>query len=419
MSFWSAIENKKSNFDKVKFVQANQVVELVDKEKDLRGDSFVNARLLGNFVGFRILTVPLLKDGKFLRKGNHLVGYPKASLGYNYLSGELDESKCPYLQMINASNTTIVNAVISFITDPASTMKDKDELANYIRHYGLSAAWEDKQMKALLEGSKELVALLKPIMTRGHEEYYTNIVLDPMQAEKNPSYYDMSSRTAYEATLRDFPLYTETYGKQVYFKESKASAAPTPVKVLKVTSSHLRTIFKDVVKENLITNSEGNDEVRNIEDPTVGSYIKIRLETLANLKQANGNPTTTYKFALGTIPRKPLTENESKYLLWDLSKISGNETYEEAVGLLARLGYSPKRPVSTVSFSPEAFGLPVVNSGVNAGTKVTSEGQPASINKTLSQGNVPVVNTTPVEPRAQTQPVSQLSADNFDEIFGG
>lgn len=441
MSFWNTFE-KATTKPKQEIVKPSDILDLIEKESVFSTDSHTATRFVGPIFGINTINVPIIRDGHFFRKKetNMLISLPKQSLGYDYTTKQMDESKCPYLQYVTLDNETLLVATINYVKD--SSIKDKDYLLKVLENDGLRAAyWTDKTAKDAITSSRELSMHLQSIAKRGVKEYYTNMIVysdkHPITEAMRNTYTDMTIRTLSEQTPVSYLDYTTTYGTPVYLKESKATSAPTPVKVFKMSEASLRDLFENVVKLNtVIVNKETREkEFKGVEDPEYGCEVLVKLEETAfrTLKGAK-----TYMTKLAKNDRIPLTEAESKYLLWDLTKLKVEESYDQAYEFLKGMGYcdkvisnkvvtldtpvvstpilQPMQPIVVTSqpVATQPIAQPTVAvQPVIAPTPVASS-IPAEAVDQLPWGDTPTV-ATPIE-----QPVKQMvvsSGDDFDSIF--
>lgn len=434
MSFWNTFE-KATTKPKDEIIKPGDIVELVDKEADFSVDTHTATRFVGPIFGTNTINVPIIKDGRFFRKPdiNMLISIPKHSLGYDYKTKTLDESKCPYLQYVTLDNELLLVATINYVKD--SSMKDKDHLLSVLENKGLKYAyWGDKQTKEAIQGSKELSGLLGPIAKRGIKEYYTNVIVyadnRPITETMRNAYTDMTVRSASEQTPISYLDYSATYNLPVYLKDSKSSAASTPVKVLKLTEAGLRGLFEDIVKLNtIVINADTREkEFKGIEDPLYGCEVLVKLEEMS-FRTYKGAKTYSYKLAKGE--RIPLTEAEKKYLLWDLTKLKVEETSEQAHDFLNKLGYCDKvisgktvtidTPVVTQpTMTVQQPAVPVPAQPVVVAPIPVASSIPASAVTELPWGNAAVVTPQVTQPTAVEKPVKQMvvaANDDFDSVF--
>lgn len=417
MSFWNALEAQPQN-EKSSYVIVKDLVNLLDKEKDIGTTGFKQIRFLGSFFGVNTINVPLLtNNNQFVRKNNRLVSIPKISLGYDYLTGKLDESKCPYLQYATLDSSALTQAVISYITE--STIKDKELLLQSINAYGLRRTWNDKTCNTIIKTSRELTDQLKSVAECGVKDFYCNVIVYPIKPDFDRVYADFNMRTEGEKTPVNFLTYSTTYGEQVYLKDADRQApSQTPAKVIKLSSNALAGLFKDVVKLNTLDPNDPTTELKGIEDPTFGCRVNVRLEPLPNLKAPDGKLVCKYVFSRGD--RTPLTDNEKKYLLWDLTKLQGTETHEQAITFLQKQGYINTGASMNTNNIQTSNNLSFNASIANIANVVTPTAPSAPIANVVTPEVTPVVINNPVAPVVNPAPQVQApitSAAEFDNMF--
>ena len=437
MSFWKQVEERPQD-KKLNYIIAKDLVDLLDKETDLSVTKPKQLRFLGSFFGVNTINVPLIKENRFVRKKDtsRLVAIPKICLGYDYLSNTLDESKCPYLQHANINNPSLLLATIDYVE--TSDMKDKELLVQRLRSHGLRYAWfEDQTTKGLIKASRELSDHLQTILKNGNRDYYSNVLIHPVQPNQEAMYTDFTYRSPSETIPTDFLDYTSSYGEKVYLKD-KASKAVTPVKVMKLSANVLETGLYPVVQLNKVINAEGVEEIKGLEDPEYGATVYTQLKPTA-LKSFQGKTTFSYAFQRGE--RNRLTENEKKYLLWDLRVLQGNETYDQALKFLSEVGYIQDKGTKTISFGDNVASAPAnfmaqmasIAAPLPAMNQVAQPVMPQvapAIQPVVQPAVAPVVQPViqPVaQPVLQQAPVMQQpaasaavsTADDFDSMFEG
>lgn len=426
MSFWNTFEKSSVKAPKQEFTRPTDVLEMLDKDSALSADKHTPARFIGPIFGINTINVPIIRDNRFFRKKetSRLIAIPKQSLSYDYASKQMDVSKCPYLQYVTLENESILVATINYVKE--TDIKDKDILLKVLEQDGLRAAfWDNQDTRKILLDCRELSDILTPIAKRGVREYYTNVVLFPddqplTQAMIN-TYVDMTVRTPAEQTPQSYLDYSTTYNLPVYLKDSKTSAAPTPVKVLKMSESVLRNLFEEVVKLNTVyINKETKEkEFKGVEDPEFGCEVLLRLKELS-FRGATGKKM--YSIVCSRGERIPLTESERKYLLWDLTKLKSHETYDQAFTFLNDMGYCKGAVAATPKV--ETVSQPVVTQP-QVVPAVAPVQAPMQVPVAPVQSTIPesAVDALPWAPPAQAEekPVKPMvkatAADDFDSVF--
>lgn len=349
MSFWNNFNNntaQKSKFAKPEIVKPDDLMEFVSKDS-FAVEDWSRTRFFGPVYGTSTINVPIIRDGKFYKKptgGSRLICIPKKSLGFNFQTGQLDETKCPYLQHITLDNPLIKTAVLNYLEE--SNVKDKETAIDYIEKEGLKKAYWNKDIKKIISLSTELSSMLQNISSRGLKEFYTNVfVVDkakPLTTELKARFKDLAVRRSSEQTPKADTLgYSDTYKTQLYFAEDKNSASLTPLKVLRLSESNMNNIYSMVVKLNTVIteNPDGSEreEVRAVEHPEEGCEVRIQRKP-SQLKSFTGNPVFTLEFGKGD--RRPLVEEQKLWMLWDLTKLGSTESYDDAEAFLRDLKYT-------------------------------------------------------------------------------
>ena len=442
MTFWDTFEKAKTT-QKSTFVRQTDIVEFVNKETDFSTDDHTAVRFLGAMYGINTINVPIIRDNRFYRKKdtNQLIALPKQVLGYDYRTKQLDESKCPYLQYVNLDNELLLVATINYVKE--SNIKDKEYLLNALENTGLkNCYWNDKQAREIIQSSRELSMHLASIASKGTREYFSNILIYPVNKQAINAYTDMSVRTMSEQTPQAFLDYTTTYGEKVFFKDNKQTVAPTPVKVIRLTAKHLEKLFNDIVKLNTVTIDKDTKEkeIKGIEDPNFGCAVNVRLDPMAFRTMA-GKPTYSFAFTRGD--REELSDAEKKFLLWDLRKLGSQETYDDALKFLTEGGYCSKvisnkfvdmsgnsnQPVQAQVKAPVADELPWDTTPAKPAEEVKPQVQPvveAAKEEAAAEtpkAKVEEILETPAEVKeVKEKPVKKIVQskqidDDFDSIF--
>lgn len=417
MSFWNAIQAQPQK-QKTNYVIAKDVVTLLDKEKHIGIDqTWKTLRFIGPIFGLQTINVPLIKAGKFFRKEatGKLISIPKTSLGYDYMTNQLDESKCPYLEHLKLSNPALLQAVIDYIE--TSTMKDKQLVLDHLKYKGLAATYMDKTCRDIIKSSRELDDIISNVSRRGTKEFYSNVILYPLifDAQTQNMFLNKQTRSESENTPVDFLYYTKAYGEKVFLKDAN-SLSQTPCKVIKLTANQLEKFNKDVVQLNTTDQPDGSRVVHDVEHPLYGCKINVRLEPTPMKNFLTGKSMYSYVFNKGD--KSPLSENEKQLLIHDLTKLQSNESYNEAVEFLNSQGYI-NTPLNIVSGQNNStppnnivYGNNVGNDFSNQIASIASVIAPTNIHQPVMQQPAPL-QPTPIEPVKMQQPATI----DFDKMF--
>ena len=116
-------------------------------------------------------------------------------------------------------------------------------------------------------------------------------------------------------------------------KKDIRSDSWTPVRVVRMTYTMINRM-KELGEDNIVRTKDGSKKQFDAADPKYGFDVKIKFK-----KDAAGSD----KYSIDKVDggRKPLTEEEKKYLLWDLTEelldMTGRKTTEEALEDIKRM----------------------------------------------------------------------------------
>ena len=345
-NFWSKFGDSQNKKTREAFVKQQDILEFIVSEEVFSTQNWVKMRLIGPMLGICSMAIPLIRNNeeRFFRNAvsKRLIAIPKQLLGYDYFTGTLDESICPYTKHMNMDNPMLSVAVINYLYDVDA--KEKDSLVQAIENNGLRKTFYNKESNKLLSEIEkgELVELLKSVASKGTKESYRNILVYTDQYKKLPlnikeRFIDSSLRSSTEQEAISFLDYTKEFNHTVHLCDSKESTPNTPIKVIKLSEANVSDIYNNVSKLNTSYNeAEDKEMILPINDPINGCMINVMLEE----RSFKGKNVYLKKFMKDE--RVALTTNEKKMMLWDLTKLKGSETYDQAFKFLDDMGYIAK-----------------------------------------------------------------------------
>ena len=342
MSFWLAAKASHSNKpqNKPSFVKTSELLKLVKSDESFSTSSWSRIRFFGPAFGIKTIPVPIIKEERFYRKENakFLVALPKQSLGYDYRTRTSDDSKCPYLKYINLDNPLLATAVINYVYD--QELPNAEAIVRSIENDGLRKTYFNPNLKKDLQSRKELMDVLRPISMKGTEKFYTNVLMYndsyvKLPEESKKRFIDLSLRSESEKIKVSLLNYEQSFGEKLYLCDSIDSERLTPIQVLELSEANVEDIRNNVALLNTTYDEESQVEIQHsIEDPKNGCGILVQLEA----RQIGKTTIHTKKFMKDQ--QRPLTENEKKFMLWNLEILKTKETFDEAYDYVEKIGYT-------------------------------------------------------------------------------
>lgn len=414
-SFWGNYEkgsSQKSKYQKADIVRPGDLMEIVKPIDVFNDESWTKTRFFGPMFGLSILNVPIIRQEKFFKKDSRYICIPKQLLGYNFQTGQLDESKCPYLKYLTLDNSLLAIATVNYLKE--SNVKDKETLITSIENDGLRKTYYNKELRKIITSSRDLSQILINIASKGAKEFYSNVYIKKsLKAEEKERFKNLDVRKSSEKKpVTDTLGYSALYNLPVYFAESKESVLNTPLRVMRFTEANIGNLVNKVFKLNSISvedpDGSERDEIKAIEDPEFGCEVQIMLQQSQLQSFSGSGKIMIPDFAKGD--RAPLTEEQKTWLMWDLSKIKTKETYDEAMTFLQELGYTNHVEMSHASDVPfeKPYEAPV--------KKPVVVEEPAVIVDTPKKAVFTEVETSE-EDSPFDIPVVETSDADFDNLF--